>query len=311
MSWVLGISSTFIWIGCGRDGSNGKSDLAGFKGTTQLSFTATQISLHQNKIDAFLLESAECLESHLRRHQDFFKKHGISAYYGDQSSFAKKSQQQKIRELKSLGLSPKLLDEMTSTSCVGLAMTCLGKGFEKTNQKDIWEIVNSFTKKNDLDGTSLQHALQKLGWKTYYWNPQISKNEVWDAQEKANDPNNNRRFWGYHAYRWSTVNGPGRNYYSNVVDNFSSLVNFGVQPPLGLKKVPFFIGTAHTGYHVFPGKFGEVMESHSTRAITDPQTMESSPFNPLQNGGGPRGAYRTGLMAIPPGYDFKKMISLF
>ena len=150
----------------------------------------------------------------------------------------------------------------------------------------------------------MQHALQKLGWKTYYWNPQTSQNSVWDAQEKANDPNNNKHFWGYHVYRWSTINGPGRNYYTNVVDNFSSLVNFGSQPPLGLKKVPFFIGTAHTGYHVFPGKFEQVIEGHSTRAITDSKTMESSSFNPLQDGGGPRGVYRTGLMSVPPGYDF-------
>lgn len=271
----------------------------GFEG--EISFTQAEVNKHKSRIDELVSVASACLKSDLKRHQDFYARYGISAFYGDRSQFAKMSRAQKLAVLKKLGLSPSLLDQMAPTSCVGLTLKCLERGFEATNQESTWAKLKLYTRQNAQDGTALQNGLQKLGWTLLYWNPAPENNERWDAIEKKNDRDNSSRFWGYHAYRFLTVSRESR-YYFNQVDDSKWLVGFQTSPPAQFADIPFFVGTAHTGFHVFPGMFGRVIEGHSTRSITDSQTIESSPFNPMQNGGGPRGAYRSGLMLIPPGY---------
>ncbi len=271
----------------------------GFEG--EITFTSSEVAKHQSSIQELTDVAANCLKSDLKRHRDFYAKYGISAFYGDRSQFAKMSRDQKQSALKRLGLSPKLLDQMAPTSCVGLTLKCLEQGFKATNQSSTWEKLKTYTKKNAQDGTALQNGLQKLGWTLLYWNPAPEHNERWDEIEKRDDRDNSSRFWGYHSYRYLTVSREMR-YYFNKVDDAKWLVGFQTSVPAQFSDIPFFVGTAHTGYHVFPGMYGRVIEGHSTRSITDAQTLESSPFNPLQNGGGPRGAYRSGLMLVPPGY---------
>ncbi|CAN5724706.1 hypothetical protein BH20VER1_BH20VER1_25590 [soil metagenome] len=74
--------------------------------------------------------------------------------------------------------------------------------------------------------------------------------------------------------------------------------------PAAFRSAPFFVGTAHTGYHVFPGFEGSIIDAHSTRALTSVNNLEKSQFNPLASGGGPRWTptekYRSGLIATPP-----------
>jgi hypothetical protein len=93
-------------------------------------------------------------------------------------------------------------------------------------------------------------------------------------------------------------------YYFNKVDDKTLLVNFGTSVPSQFRSVPFFVGIAHTGYHVFPGFTGNVIEAHSTRLLSSVDNLEKSPFNPLANGGGPRWTatekYRSGLVGVPP-----------
>jgi hypothetical protein len=82
-------------------------------------------------------------------------------------------------------------------------------------------------------------------------------------------------------------------------------VNFNRTLPQDFKAVPLFIGTAHTGFHVFPGYNGIVIEGHSVRHITSSTMIETSEFNPLKPGGGPQGLpYRSGLFSVPPGYGY-------
>ncbi len=271
----------------------------GFEG--EINFTPSEVSVHQASINQLSEVASDCLQQDLKRHQDFHARHGISAFYGDRSKFAKMNRSERQRALKRLGLSASLLDQMEPTSCVGLTLKCLERAFLATNQAQTWAKLKTYTKRNAQDGTALQNGLQKLGWTLLYWNPAPEHNERWDEIEKRNDRDNSSRFWGYHSYRYLTVTRESR-YYFNRVDDSSWLVGFQTSPPAAFADIPFFVGTAHTGYHVFPGMFGRVIEGHSTRSITDPQTIESSPFNPLQNGGGPRGAYRSGLILVPPGY---------
>jgi hypothetical protein len=275
------------------------TSFAGHKGL--VTFDEDEQAEHVATLETVLSTTQSCLRADLKYHSEFYKKWGISPFYGDRSSFSKLSYAQKKAFLKKLGKPEKLVDLLQPTSCIGLTVKCMEKGFKAAGQEAIWAKLKSMTAANDYDGTSLQTALRNLGWTVLYWNPNPSKNKAWDAAEKAKDPENKLYFWGYHESRYNSVMKKGT-YYWNYVDDDSSLVNFGTNVPQGFKDIPFFVGTAHTGYHVFPGIYGQVIEGHSTRSITDPQTLESSPFNPIANGGGPRGEYKSGLIAIPPGY---------
>jgi len=269
-----------------------------FKGS--ISFTREEIVAHEAKVDQILSYAANCLERDISHHRSFFAKHGISPFYGDRSSFAKLTPAGKRQVIRSYGANPSLLSQMTTTSCVGLVLKCLGGGFKAAgeDQAATWQRLRAFTMANAVDGSALQHGLQKLGWKILYWNPDTRMNKKWDAAERAKNPSNKDRFWGYHEANWWNARNKGR-YLYNTVDDARTLVDFGPFVPAFLKKIPFFLGIAHQGYHVFPGTYGQVVESHSTRKINDPRTLESEPFNPL-NGEAPTGGmYKTGLIAVP------------
>ena len=277
------------------------SALADFEG--QISFSSEEQMIHQSSINTLLDAAVRCVNSDLEHHRQFYSQYGISPFYGDRSSFGKSTDNEKRAVLRRLHLPESLLNELRPTSCVGLALKCLGRGFAAAGQTEVWNRIRAYTSANDQDGTSLQDALQKLGWKILYWNPDTRQNEAWDYREHSKDPSNQLRMWGYHAYRLTTVRNSSM-YYNNHVDDGFSLVDFGERQPSFLRQIPFFIGTAHAGYHVFPGSYGQVIEGHSTRALTDKRTLESSEFNPLRNGGGPAGQYKSGLMAVPPGFGF-------
>ena len=129
----------------------------------------------------------------------------------------------------------------------------------------------------------------------------MRQNRAWDLAERAKYPGDPAHIWGHHQENWLTVNGPHHLYLFNRVDDARQLVNFGPSVPGALLSVPFFVGIAHMGYHVFPGTFGQVIEGHSTREIDDPKTLQSAPFNPIGGGGPTDGLYRSGLIAVPPG----------
>ena len=273
---------------------------ADFQGS--VAFTEAERVHHRDSIQVITSTASQCLADHLERHLSFYRKWKISPFYGSNSDFKRMSDAQRRAYLRRLRLPESLVDQMESTSCIGLALKCLGQGFAAAGEAKQWTRVKDFTVKNGGDGLALQHALQQLGWKVLYWNPSVAKNESWDDQEEAAYPDNPHHIWGRHAYHWSRVRSD-RRYLYNRVDDISQLVNFGKKIPSLAAAVPFFVGTAHGGYHVFPGYRGQVIEGHSTRPITDKQTIETSPFSPLQDGGGPRGGpYKSGLMAIPPGY---------
>lgn len=272
---------------------------AGF--ASSISFTDQEREQHVQSLPLLLSDAAKCLSEDLKHHQDFYRAHGISAFYGDRSSFAKLSHAERRNLVAGLGKSPSLVDQMQPTSCVGLTMKCLGRGFKTAGQADLWHRLVVYTDANGVDGTALQDGLQKLGWKILYWNPDVSRNREWDQTEREEHPDNHDSFWGQHEANWRSIKDHDR-YYLNRVDDRVSLVDFDNHTPEALKKVPFFVGTAHMGYHVFPGSFGVVTEGHSTRQITDPKTLQSAWFNPLEGGAPTDGEYRSGIIAVPPGY---------
>lgn len=286
----------------------------------EISFTSDEVRRHQEGLPVLLSKAAECVKADLNFHLSFYKKWGISPFYGDRSSFAKLDWEGRRDYLRSYDDGDGwfadqkyteseityFLRTLRPTSCIGIALKCMGAGFQAAGQGDLWARLKDFTILNDASGGALQQGLQQLGWKLAYWNPNLAKNQEWDEGEQSAFPDNPKNVWGRHSYNWSMVKNK-RKYYFNKVDDISTFVNFGKQVPAAIKSVPFFVGQAHMGYHVFPGVSGQIIEGHSTRKLHDSKTIETSAFNPLSDNGGPRGGgvggrYKSGLLAIPPGY---------
>lgn len=269
----------------------------GHKGA--ISFTEEERKAHLETLPVLLKTGASCLEADLARHQSFYRAHGFSPFYGDRSTFGKLPHRGKLAFLRNMGVNPKLIDQMEPTSCVGLLLKCMGKGFEAAKQENLWKRLRAYTLLNGADGTSLQAGLQKLGWKLLYWNPDVRRNSEWDRKDHARDPSNKFRYWGYHEYNWQLVQKKST-YLYNHVDDDRTLVNFGEKAPQALANVPFWVGTAHGGYHVFPGTGIRVVEAHSTRKLTDAKTLQADPFNPLNGDAPTDGDFYSGLVAVPP-----------
>lgn len=298
-----------------------------------LSFNDSEVRQHQSGLPVIMNTASKCLEEDLDRHNLFMRKYGISAFYGENARFATTTEtdmfgrkvkrsttnEEKRDQLRRHGFSENLVQQfvparscpngikdcplkMEVSSCIGLALKCLKRGFERAGQGKIWARLRQFTRENDVTGNSLQHGLQLLGWKVVYWNPDTSRARQWDSAEQSRYPGNPKGIWGKHAQTLNLV--MSKHVYGGVrVDDTSSAIEFGRSSPEIFKRMPFFVGIAHQGYHVFPGSFGRIIEAHSTREINDPDELQTSLFSPLVNGGGPRGGpYKSGIVAIPPGY---------
>lgn len=288
-----------------------------YKGS--ISFTREEIKNHKSQIRGLVSRARKCLLNFKEEHLNFYqencrqiegKKVCLSKFYGDRRYSKNREFRRsdgKLLEflpdaLKDNGFNPQKSKEMRAISCIGMALQCLEEGFSQTGQRDQWNKINRFVRKNNVSGTALQHALSKIGWTTLYWNP----SPHWRLEDDAQKWDKEEKNWaskGWHSYRYQMIMRRGTYWYNNV-DDFEALVGFEKNVPEIMKKHPFWVGTAHTGYHVFPGTFGKVVEAHSTRHITSIDNLEFSDFSPMKAGGGPRWTgtekYRSGLMAFPP-----------
>lgn len=292
---------------------------AQYKG--EVNFSEAEILHHYDTINKLVTTSRNCLLRYKKEHEEFYdktcikpnlwsKKKCLSKFYGERRYSKKRFQRRSDgkwleylpKALEKEGFNPELVNYMEATSCVGLALQCLKEGFHATNQHDQWDRIMTYVRANNVGGTALQDALQKIGWKIYYWNP-VPHDSILEAAKKWDDEERKWQSKGWHAYRYNKVMNAGT-YWYNKVDDANALVGFGAQKPTHLQKFPYWVGTANTGYHVFPGTFEKVVEAHSTRHITAFDNLEFSDFNPFAEGGGPRWTrsekYRSGLFALPP-----------
>ncbi len=270
---------------------------AGFEGSVE--FSAEEKAAHARHTGTITRVSRQYLEDIWKQHLAFHRKNRVSKFYGDRN-LSLNTREKRVAALRAAGAPVTLVDQLQPTSCVGLTMSALGEGFRAPRDPALeraWQKITAYTRANALDGCALLHALQKLGWRIAYWNPSPENNARWDQQD------GNRKSKGWHAYRYSTVMNKGT-YYFNKVDDKSLLVGFGTTVPAEFRRATFFVGVAHTGYHVFPGFVGDVIEAHSTRSLDSVNNLEKSPFNPLATGGAPRWTasewYRSGLVGLPP-----------
>lgn len=286
----------------------------------EIIFTEEEVKNHRQRALSLSQVSAACLRRYQQEHIEFYQRNCrqsrtgqkvcLSKFIGDRrySKFPNQRRSDGARleylpeALVQNGFSASYAQVMEQISCVGLALNCLEEGFEKTNQKEQWQRIKGFVRTNNVSGTALQYALGELGWKTYYWNP----SPYWSIEEDVERWDREERNWaskGWHAYRYRRVMNQGA-YWFNNVDNATELVGFQTSIPPIMKRYPFWVGTAHTGYHVFPGTGEKVVEAHSTRHLTSFLNLEFSDFNPMQTGGGPRWTatekYRSGLIVLPP-----------
>ncbi|HEY8279698.1 MAG TPA: hypothetical protein VIH99_08745 [Bdellovibrionota bacterium] len=208
-------------------------------------------------------------------------------------------------------------------SCVDMARRCLRAGFEAAGIKSIWDKVDREVLLNGVSGAEMQKALLDVGWRSLYWNPDPTQNAAWDLDDQKINPIPEHKdgvpdkvwmgTWGAHAMRWRSVN--EKNLYTMgseipiPIDDKKLLVGFQDEPPKAFTDLPFFVGTAHAGYHVFPGFYGSIIEAHSVRKLSSRDNLEISKFNPGvgdKDGFGPQWTdiekYRSGVLVVPPGY---------
>ena len=119
---------------------------ADFKG--ELNFSALEKLIHKQRSQELAFSAANCLQDYKREHLEFYNSHCrryrgsricLSKFYGDQRYT--KSQLQSVDtennsgltllsdELRRYGFSLKLIDQMESMSCVGMALKCLERAF--------------------------------------------------------------------------------------------------------------------------------------------------------------------------------------
>ena len=270
-------------------------------------FSSAEIQNHKNRIGLITETASNCLVDTYKDHTEFFRRWKVSKYYGDRRTDYQTAEGRRAALIK-YGAPASLEPQLEGISCIGLTIRCLGEGFEAAGMQSTWQkIYNKLAEGQKFYGTDLQSMLRELGWKVQYWNPDPSSNARWDEEDKALNPLKPGKdwnpVWGGHAYRYAMVMRKGE-YYGVKVDDATSLVGFGDKAPASLNSAPFFVGTAHAGYHVFPGFNGKVIEAHSMRNLNAFDNLEVSMFNPLGPGGGPRWTriekYRSGLIVIPP-----------
>lgn len=272
-------------------------------------FTAQEVQTHQQNIDLITTTAARCLERTWQDHVDFFNRNGVSKYYGSRrQDYATRAGLQSA--LRNYGKPDSLVNELQAISCIGLARTCLSEGFTAAGQASTWEKIDAKLRfKQRVYGTDLQIMLRSLGWKIVYWNPDPSKNAAWDEEDQRLTPATAQKrwqpVWGNHAFNYAQA--MRRNVYSPYrmpVDDNTMMVGFGRTQPAEFRSFKFFVGVAHSGYHVFPGANGRIIEAHSMRNLNAFDNLELSEFNPLAPGGGPRWTrtekYRSGVVAVPP-----------
>jgi hypothetical protein len=269
-------------------------------------FSPQEVQQHASNLPLITATAAKYLDDIYADHVAFYKKWGVSKYFGNRrKDYATKAG--RIEALERYGKPVSLADEQVGTACILLAMQAVERGLSAASMSATWRKIYDILKIDKaFYGTDLQVMLRQLGWKIYYWNPSPDKNAEWDDEDRALSPppagKSWNPVWGGHAARYNTATKRGT--YSDIpVDDAQALVGFGKTTPPAFRRVPFFIGTAHDGYHVFPGRRGEVIEAHSMRDLNAADNLEVSPFNPLGPGGGPRWTrrekYRSGLIAVP------------
>ncbi|MBV1858807.1 MAG: hypothetical protein KUG77_10375 [Nannocystaceae bacterium] len=202
----------------------------------------------------------EAIESKTKAHRDAISSRGYGTHYGDHSSYT-----------------PPAGASVTKSSCVVWAMECAEYAFDKVGRGAVWDQVAKVTRRNQLKGTFLIRELIARGWTGIYWNPDVTDKSDGEHSYSAHIARTKKTYYNLPVsdmvldYRRRPVNMAGLN---------------------KLDKVPFWVGCARGGSHVFCGTGGNVSEFHWTAAATNPKAMELVALKDY--------AWMSGIIAVPP-----------
>lgn len=290
----------------------------------------------QQVVDGALKSISEEIEAHVNglATTGIGSMYGPKSYYAKLES--DEARLEYIEKRKKPGTQPPL---PKLTSCIGFVQNQLRAGYLSAGKRDRILEIDRYVGHKDGQGGYLLQQLQEDGWKLIYWAPDArNPTERLKNRSKESD-HHRWTFGmvnagkGYLTGSKSTLkrtNGP------DELDIFPGLkvdylaVNYRpTNPTLDpeeaalwdkwvpeeqrhdikvlrnlkadefLQSLPFFVGIANGGYHVYLGSKGMIIESHSTRGPTDQTNIELRPFN--QFGLFEKESYLTGVIAVPPG----------
>ncbi len=259
----------------------------------------------KNVAEATLRSVSQTIENHF----DAISRTGIGIMYGPRSRYASLTDSEKLKFIEQNKKFAAKIIEPVETSCIGFVQSQLRIGYQEAGLGDRFKEIDKVIYGNSGQGTYLINELKKDGWKTIYWNP-----DKRDPTERVVKPSISN---DHHIWTWAMLR-DGHKYMQDVMSygkvfpgiavDFMALDFRPTNPKKTklnevafkkLQELPFFVGVANGGYHVYMGSHGMIIESHSTRNPTDATNIELRPFNQfgmLKNEG-----YLSGVIAVPPG----------
>ena len=216
-------------------------------------------------------EGEKLVKSMAKAHVDAIDSRGIGKYWGVQNSWR-----------------PGASDpgDMKQSSCVEWALEVTGAAFRAVGRGSVWSRIYSTTVANGAKGTVLAKQLILFdSWTGIYWNPDSAK---------AADGSDEHPYSAHIAKKKGTYYGiPVKDQILNYNPAYGSSTtddNSGIDK---LKKVPYWVGCARGGSHVFCGTRGHVSEFHWDAHPTDRNAIELVELETY--------AWLSGIIVVPQG----------
>jgi hypothetical protein len=211
------------------------------------------------------------VRSMTERHKSLVASRGVGSYYGSESGYKPPA-----------GSPP----DLRVGSCIGWALDVTGAAYREVGLAAPWQRIYAVTVNNGGRGTVLCKELVSDGWSGIYWNPDAAKSADGDAE---------------HTFSAKQARGAGGKYYGIPVKGM--ITDYRPSPGgstiadtsaiARLEKVPFWVGCARGGKHVFVGVRGNVSEFHWTAQPGDPDAITQVPLQSF--------SWLSGILCTPPG----------
>lgn len=165
------------------------------------------------------------------------------------------------------------------------------------NKKERSEQIGRIVRDSGYSAQTLMLELQKDGWHSIYWNPDVNEPNDSDPAKRA-----------HHLRTYQDAN--NGTYMNNSLKVDYVLLNYRPSPGSQtkkdvsslrkLKRVPFWVGMANFGKHAFVGYQDHVTEAHNIALPTNPKLIMDENFISW------KGHYKTekllsGIIMVPPG----------
>lgn len=218
---------------------------------------------------ALALAGERAIKDKMQAHVSAISTRGYGTHYGDHS-----------------GYQPKPGQSLTKSSCVVWAMECAEAAFNGAGQGVIWQGIARTTRAAQLRGTVLVDALVRTaGWTGIYWNP--------DTRNPADRQDEHPYSYGVARRQSTYYRIPVRDFVVNYSPTAGGSTALDLSGHKKLEQVPFWIGCARGGRHVFCGTRGLVSEFHWNAGPSNPKAIENVPLRGY--------GWLSGIICVPPG----------